>query len=414
MGRGSHGRSFPGDANGFVDQALKGQARSAAVRRSGLCWGLALVSLACSSRSGSDTRTESPSEPAQAPASQPAEPSSSSGEDPGAPAVVVDGHVIDRKTFELELARAMFPYEQVGRSVSEGTRKRIRLNVLRALVEDAVLRQRARALKFEPSEAMKAEAWQQALRRFDTREAADAFAARMGTTLKALEVQSERSLRRQALERYVGETIEVTDAEVRRFYREHPRMFETPAQVRLEQLFFEVEPGSPHRAVGPKVQASQAAKRLKEGVDFERLLEERQDKARNTDLGFQVRSQLPEPVATEAFERMKVGETSSVLRSDFGYHIVRKTAERKAGLVPFEQVEARIEGRIRRQKIRAAVRDQLDAWKEAADISIPAEPEVDPKAVLKRPQPVLVEGDVPDLRGAPPPAQQGPTIFRER
>ena len=87
--------------------------------------------------------------------------------------------------------------------------------------------------------------------------------------------------------------------------------------------------------------ASNILDELKSGKDFVELAKAKsQDPgsgAKGGDLGFFTRGRMVKEFEETAF-KMKVGELSGVVKSQFGYHIIKVTDKKEAGKQPFEQV----------------------------------------------------------------------------
>jgi hypothetical protein len=77
-----------------------------------------------------------------------------------------------------------------------------------------------------------------------------------------------------------------------------------------------------------KARTEEALKKLKDGSKFEEIVGEYSDEpnagARGGDLG-KFRKGAMDPAFTAAVEKLKVGETSGVVESAFGYHIIVRT-----------------------------------------------------------------------------------------
>lgn len=359
-----------------------------------------LLLTACSSRTPPvSERSESaePPEPTSEPKASPASVPAVEAVDPGAPAIVVNGHAIDRRTLDLEVERALFPYRSAGRNVDEAFRSRVRRNVIRAVIEREVVRQKAEALSIEPAEAAKEDAWNRAMKRFASREAAEAFAAQVGTTLEAMRTETERLLRLQAVEAHLADSVQVPPAEVKRYYEERLDHFSQPTRIRYSQLFFRIPPGSQHAAIGAKVEAQRALERLKNGESFESLVTERASAPQHGDQGFREEGQIPPPVAA-ALKDLKKGQSSGVVETEFGLHIVRKTGMKPGGPIPFAEVREGIRNRIAEQRKQAALREALAEWKKEAKVTIPADPEFDLDAALGPAGRMMLPTDKPDAR----------------
>jgi len=213
--------------------------------------------------------------------------------------------------------------------------------------------------------------------------------------------------------------VKVTDEQVAAFYEKNRSLFETPESARVEFLVLSPETLSGAGAVpeaearayyeqnkarygaeeqrrashilitpegGDKAAAKKKAEQLLGQVkskpgDFEKLARENSrdpgSAAQGGDLGFFGKGMMVKPFE-EAVFRMKPGEISDVVESDFGFHIIKLTEVKPAEVKPFEQVKGDIERDLKAQQAqkqfaKAAdqftnlVYEQADSLQPAAD-----------------------------------------------
>ena len=240
-------------------------------------------------------------------------------------------------------------------------------------------------------------------------------ADRLDTMLR--EVREVRELRFTA-EQFLPK-VKVTDEQVAAFYEQNRSLFETPETAKVEFLVLSPEtiagtgalPEADVRAYyeqnkarygtdeqrrashilitpdgGDKSAAKKKAEQLLAQVkskpgDFEKLARENSkdpgSAAQGGDLGFFGKGMMVKPFE-EAVFRMKPGEISDVVESDFGFHIIKVTEVKAAQVKPFEQVKGDIERDLRTQQAqkefaKAAdqftnlVYEQADSLQPAAD-----------------------------------------------
>jgi len=126
-------------------------------------------------------------------------------------------------------------------------------------------------------------------------------------------------------------TIEVTDADCLAFYNENQAQFQQPT-VRAAHILVDSE---------DKAQELLAA--IKSGADFHQLASENSScpsSERGGDLGEFGPGQMVPEFEQAAFA-LKVGEISGVVKSQFGYHLIKLLD--KSDVVPFEGVKEQIQ-----------------------------------------------------------------------
>jgi peptidyl-prolyl cis-trans isomerase C len=90
------------------------------------------------------------------------------------------------------------------------------------------------------------------------------------------------------------------------------------------------------------------------------------------DLGWFPRGKMAPEFEVAAFE-LKIGETSSVVKTQFGYHVIYLQDRRPAGIAPFAEVRAQIRENFLRDKqaqVIAAVNDLTQQLRGASRISV--------------------------------------------
>jgi peptidyl-prolyl cis-trans isomerase C len=159
--------------------------------------------------------------------------------------------------------------------------------------------------------------------------------------------------------------ITVTDADVQKAYADNAAQYE---QVKARHILIAPK-GSPAAQPGKeltdeqaKAKAEDLRKQIVAGANFEELAKKESDDsgsgARGGDLGSFNRGQMV-PEFDQAAFAAKVGEVTPVVKTQFGYHIIKVEARDKT---PLEQVRPTIEKNLKQTKLHAA----LDAMKENA------------------------------------------------
>jgi peptidyl-prolyl cis-trans isomerase C len=185
------------------------------------------------------------------------------------------------------------------------------------------------------------------------------------------EVQNQLTLMRENLVasaqlKKVDSGIAVSDADVQKAYTENAKQYE---QVKARHILIAPK-GSPAAQTGKKELADDEAKAKAEdlrkqivgGASFEELAKKESDDAgsgaRGGDLGSFGHGQMVPEFEAAAFAA-KVGEVTPVVKTQFGYHIIKVEAHDSK---PLSEVRPEIEKNLKQIKLHAA----LDAIKESA------------------------------------------------
>jgi peptidyl-prolyl cis-trans isomerase C len=153
----------------------------------------------------------------------------------------------------------------------------------------------------------------------------------------ALQAARERVLHDAALARAEGAAPDRAALErlARNQYDAAPEKFDTPEQVRVSHILVAA------KACEPEAKARDLlAKARQPGADFAALARANSDDsgsaARGGDLGFFARGKMIAAFENAAFALKQPGELSEVVKTDFGYHVIRLEERKPAARQPFE------------------------------------------------------------------------------
>jgi len=159
------------------------------------------------------------------------------------------------------------------------------------------------------------------------------------------------------------EPPEVTDAEVKAYYDQNRRLF-SGAQIRASHIL---------------VKDEDLAKRLREELrqdpsKFEELAKtnsvDTATAARGGDLGFFGQGRMVAPFEQAAFGLDKVGDISDVVKTPFGYHIIKLTDRKEGSDRPFDEVKERIRVNLLNQRRQEQTQKRIEDLKQRADVKI--------------------------------------------
>jgi peptidyl-prolyl cis-trans isomerase C len=182
---------------------------------------------------------------------------------------------------------------------------------------------------------------------------------------KQLELMRENLVATEELKKIEG-AITVTDAEVKKAYDDNKKDYE---QVKARHILVAFK-GSPaaQKAKKPltdaeaKAKADDLRKKLVAGADFAEMAKKESDDTESGknggDLGAFSHGQMVPEFEQAAFNA-KVGEITPVVKTQFGYHIIKVEEKVSTAL---DAAKPQLEKTIRQKK----VKDQLDAMKTAA------------------------------------------------
>ena len=176
-----------------------------------------------------------------------------------------------------------------------------------------------------------------------------------------LEDLKKRVIVEAFLKKKVEEAANVSDAELQEFYKKNQEKFKTGEQIKASHILVKTEP-----------EAKEIQKQLKGGTSFEELAKKHSidgAAAKGGDLGwFGKGSMLPD------FEKvafgLKEGETSGIVPTKFGFHLIKLTGKRAAGPRSFEEVKDQIKAAIVPEKQQETFKKLKDDLKKDAKIAV--------------------------------------------
>lgn len=151
----------------------------------------------------------------------------------------------------------------------------------------------------------------------------------------------------QALEAQVT----VTDIQVRNWYADNPDQFYVDEQTCASHVLIKVarDGGEGHPEEEARRLAEKALERIRAGEDFAAVAEDMSEdlgsRQNGGDLGCFTRGRMVKAFDQVAFE-LGEGEVSDLVRTDFGFHVIRVNARRPGGTRPFEEVQEGIRQRL--------------------------------------------------------------------
>ncbi|MWV43672.1 peptidylprolyl isomerase [Paenibacillus sp. HJL G12] len=174
------------------------------------------------------------------------------------------------------------------------------------------------------------------------------------------------------LRKLIEPDVKVSDDDVKKYFEDNKASFDTPEQVKAS-----------HILVATKEEADAILKQLKDGADFATLAKEKStdpgSKANGGDLGYFGRNQMYKEFEDAAFG-LKDGELSGVIKTDAGYHIIKRTGYKAAHTATLDEKKADIKEQLIYQAIMTKAPTWLSDIKAKAKITNHLEEEQSKKA----------------------------------
>jgi peptidyl-prolyl cis-trans isomerase D len=147
----------------------------------------------------------------------------------------------------------------------------------------------------------------------------------------------------------VAATIEVSDADARRYYDDNRARYGTPERRRIEQIVF------------PNAEeAKSAAESLNKGQTFEALAAERGKKPADIDLGLVAKTELVDRAVADAAFALPEGDVSAPVAGRFGTALVHVVKIEPEKMRPFDEVAGDIRHDLALERAKPATQNLFD------------------------------------------------------
>ncbi|MDH3521570.1 MAG: peptidylprolyl isomerase [Myxococcales bacterium] len=163
----------------------------------------------------------------------------------------------------------------------------------------------------------------------------------------------------------IEHALATRSAELEERYAEQRERYDVPEQVRARHILVRVERGADEAQLeARRALAQELRDQLAAGADFAELARARSDdlgtRDSGGDLGFFRRGQMVQQFEAAAFA-LEPGQLSELVRSDFGFHIIRVEEHRAAVLRTFEEVREELARELLREEaLRARARERAE------------------------------------------------------
>ncbi|MBI3326969.1 MAG: peptidylprolyl isomerase [Nitrospinae bacterium] len=296
----------------------------------------------------------------------------SGGESSSDTAALVNGTTIS--TLELDhlfLARVQVPYPSVQ---TDQRAQEIRRQLLDTLIDRELLLQESKAQKMIVPPQKVDEELQELIQRFPSKEVFGEALKSQNVSLDTVKKDLEgQILRQQLVKKEILEKISVNSNEYQDFYERNKSKYVEEEQVRARHILIKVAPDA--SAVDDsklKDKAKKALQRVKKGEDFGGLAKELSEDGSSTkggDLGFFGRGRMV-PSFEEAAFTLKPGQVSDLVRTQFGYHIIKVEEHKAAKPLSYDEVKERVTEDLTRDRTLARYQEYIAQLRGRAKIEI--------------------------------------------
>jgi peptidyl-prolyl cis-trans isomerase C len=289
---------------------------------------------------------------------------------PTDPVAKVNGTVVTREQLERAI-NVMASQNRMGQPPA-GVTKEGEEAVLDQLIAAELLYQAGSKLEMKELDKQVAEKIAQSKAKFPDNTAFETALKSASLTVKELEELVRKDIVINSLvDKEVAAKIAVSDADAKKFYDENIDKFKQGENIRASHILCGIDPkATAEEKKKAKEKAEALLKEIKAGKDFAELAKTNStcpSSAQGGDLGEFGKGQMVPSFEAAAFA-LKPGEVSDVVETQFGYHIIKLTEKKEAGVTKFDEVKERIQEYLKGTKMQKAVADYIDNLKGKAKI----------------------------------------------
>jgi peptidyl-prolyl cis-trans isomerase C len=290
------------------------------------------------------------------------------------PVAIVEGEKISRADLQEAFNRAvassggMNPADLTATQKMEGYRE-----ILDQLIIDKLISRKASSLEITDAD-LDAEI-AKAKGQFPDAAAFKAEMEKAGETESSFRDTVKRMLQQQKwMQNQLGDKGKVNEADVKKFYDENKKEFEHPELVRASHILILVPEDADEKTVAEKKKLAEAAlvrvteKKEDFAVVAKEVSEEPGAKQSAGDLNFFPKDRMVPEFANAAFAMKKGDVSTEVVRTKFGWHIIKVTDRKEAGMMPFDEVKVQVTSYLEGSKRRDAVRGVIDGLRADAKV----------------------------------------------
>ena len=284
----------------------------------------------------------------------------------------VNAEGITKKDFDEAVDRNLARYKAQDQEVPAGVEARIRDGVLRRMIDDKVIEQKAKALGMTVSADELEAKFKEHKDRFRNEDGFNDYLKRSGNTVESMRDDLRRNLLRDRVVEQLSGSIDVTPEEVEKFYQDNQPRFVDKEQIKVSRILVRVPPNATdaEKKAAHKEAKELHAKAIKTGADFAEIAKnyaKTPESARGGDLGTLTRGRMSEEFDQVAF-KLEPGKISDVVETKQGYEIIKVFEKRPETQKTLDEVKDSIQNQLLARKRNEKRRDVVRELKSDAKV----------------------------------------------
>ncbi|MBP9224807.1 MAG: peptidylprolyl isomerase [Verrucomicrobiales bacterium] len=287
----------------------------------------------------------------------------------------VDGTPITvRDVRELFTGRYGRQFEQMPPEQRAMIEPQIQQMVMNDLIQKTLLSNAANKEGMKVSEEEIAKSLEEISKQVPEGTTLEAFAASAGISVERIRAQiSDDTKIRKLYEKVTADVAKVGEADVKKYFEAHPEEFEQKPSVDAAHILISTQGITEQSELANKEKIAKELREelvAKKGANFAEMAGLHSDcpsKAQGGDLGEFEKGQMVPEFETAAFAQ-KVGEIGDVVKTSFGYHIIKVNDRKEAKTLTLEEVQETLGERLTEQAKSEKMSTYLEDLRKSAKI----------------------------------------------
>ncbi|MBS3808714.1 MAG: peptidyl-prolyl cis-trans isomerase [Desulfobacterales bacterium] len=159
---------------------------------------------------------------------------------------------------------------------------------------------------------------------------------------------------RKLIDEKIASKISVSDEEIKDYYENNQDEFKNPEKVHARHILVKSQQdASDEKKAEARKKIEEVQKKLEQGNDFSELAKEYSEgpsSKKGGDLGYFSHGQMVEKFDKAAFA-LEPGETSDIVETRFGYHIIKVEDKKSESMKSLDKVRDSIRENLRNEKL---------------------------------------------------------------
>lgn len=294
--------------------------------------------------------------------------------DPTGPVARVNGQDIPRAEFSKQMERTRARFQRAGRQIAPQLEGRLKENLIRKMVEEELIAQKAKAegVTIDAAELEAKLAEHKA--RFGSDKAFSSFLERTQQSEADVKADLEKNLLRDKLFAKLLAGQEPTEADAEKYYGENKDKYLQKEQITAQHILLKTDKDTTDAQKKEKLALAKklTAEAKKQGADFGEIAKRSSEgptAARGGDLGTFSRGRMVKQFEDAAFAA-KAGDIVGPVETQFGYHVIKVNEKTEEKQRTFEDVKETILTSLKARQKSKATRELLEQLRTQAKIEL--------------------------------------------